>query len=300
MDYYELAAKNLRAIDLVRFGNRPDNITDCNLEIGYRGFVNCVAAEGSDPFVMFTNADDFVAGSYFYNGPASFETGTLRLWDHLVRKSTWIYDVGAYTGAFALAAAAANPSCYVMAFEPSFITYSRLLVNISANRFDDRIAPLRYGLGDAVNELELRHPSGVYVMASGESFVDSHIADPWFVEKVPVTTLEELVGNQSRYRKQIVVSTEFSGVDLLKIDVEGFEANVLKGMQGIIREHRPTAIVEILEPSGVASILELFGSGYQVRHINEETGSLSDVPVGTNKLFIHEDHAALLDGYSSL
>jgi FkbM family methyltransferase len=298
MNYYDFIMKNLKAADAVRHEKHPDNITDCNLQIGYRGFVNCVAAEGCESFVMFTNADDFVAGSYFYNGPASFETGTLRLWSHLVKKSTWIYDIGAFTGAFGLAAVATNPFCYVMAFEPSFVTYSRLLLNIHANEFNDRIAPMRFGLGDSVGELELRHPSGVYVMASGESFLETQITDPWFVEKVPVISLDELISNQTAYRKQIVIDAMFSGVDLLKIDVEGFEANVLKGMQGIIREHRPTAIVEILDPSGVGEILNLFGPGYRVWHINEETGSLSTSAVGTNKLFIHEDRPALLAGYA--
>jgi FkbM family methyltransferase len=298
MNYYEFMTKNLKAEDAVRSGNHPENITECNLQIGYRGFVNCVAAEGGESFVMFTNADDFVAGSYYDGGAASFETGTLRVWTHLVKQTTWIYDIGAFTGAFGLAAVATNPNCYVMAFEPSFITYSRLLVNIHANAFNDRIAPMRFGLGDAIDEMELRHPSGVYVMASGESFLETHISDPWFVEKVPVITLDELIGNQAAYRKQIVIDATFNGVELLKIDVEGFESNVLKGMQNLIREHRPTAIVEILDAKEVDEILELFGPGYEVLHINEETGSLSSNPSGTNKLFIHEDRGALLTGYA--
>lgn len=97
--------------------------------------------------------------------------------------------------------------------------------------------------------------------------------------------------------KKIVIDSTFNGVDLLKIDVEGFEANVLTGMQKTIRKYKPTAIVEILEPSGVPKILELFGEGYKFWHIDELTGNLSDDPTGTNKIFIHEDHMSLLNGY---
>ena len=248
---------------------------------------------------MFTNADDVVAGHYMYSGPASFETGTLNLWCHLARQSTWIYDIGAFTGVFALAAATANPACRVMAFEPSFVTYSRLLVNIYSNDFDARISPMRFGLGSDLTELELRHPSGVYVMASGESFLESHISEPWFTEKVPVVSLDHLLSHQDHYRKQIVLETNFAGADLLKIDVEGFESEVLKGMQQTLQAHRPTAILEILDDATIQETLQLFGPGYQVKHIDEQTGEISNDPVGRNKLFIHDEKLDLLIGYKS-
>lgn len=299
MNYFEFMTKNAKADEAAKFGARPQDINKCSTEIGYRGFVNCVAADHEDSFVMFTNADDVVAGHYYYAGLGSFEHGTLKLWCHLAKRASWIYDIGAFTGVFSLAAVAANPQCFVMAFEPSFVTYSRLLVNIHANEFNSRIAPMRYGVADKNGELELRHPSGVYVMASGESFLETQICNPWFTESVPVVTLDYLLGNQSKYSKEIVIDNMFNGCDLLKIDVEGFEINVLKGMQDVIGQHKPTAIVEILENAHVAEILELFGPEYRVWHIVEESGALSDTPVGTNKLFIHKDRLSLLDGYAS-
>lgn len=201
MNYYELMVKNQKAADSVKFSSKSGSIYDSYANNGYRGFVNCVAAEDEDAFLMFTNADDVVAGYYFYDGPASFEHGTLRLWAHLVKRSAFVFDIGAFTGAFALAAVAANPNCRVMAFEPSFVTYSRLLVNINANGFNGHIAPMRFGVADANGELELRHPAGVYVMASGESFLDSQISDPWFTETVPVISLDYLLANQASYKK---------------------------------------------------------------------------------------------------
>ena len=299
MNYYEFCRKNLFALEGTRHNSFDvSQIERCNHELGYRGFVNCVAAQGDDSFVMFTNADDVVAGHYMYAGPASFETGTLKLWSYLARQSTWIYDIGAFTGVFALAAVTANPTCRVMAFEPSFVTYSRLLVNIYGNEFDDHISPMRFGLGAELAELELRHPSGVYVMASGESFLESHISDAWFTEKVPVISLDHLLSNQDLYRKQLVIEDHFDGVDLLKIDVEGFETEVLKGMRQTIDLHHPMAILEILDNANVMEALDLFGAGYQVKHIDETSGELSDLPSGRNKLFIHDDKLHLLDGYS--
>ena len=301
MKLLELAQTNMRAVEATRFHAFPaTDVPKCNQEYRYRGFVNCLPAQGAESFVMFTNADDVVAGHYQYAGPASFETGTLNLWCHLARRSKWIYDIGAFTGVFALAAATTSRDSVVMAFEPSFLTYSRLLVNIYANGLDDRIAPLRFGVGASASQLELRHPAGVYVMASGESFLESQIADAWFTETVPVIALDQLIAHQDRYRKEMVIAAQFAGVDLVKIDVEGFEPEVLKGMAALIAEHKPTAVVEILDDAQIEPVLRLFGNGYSFLHINERNGRLQDYADGSNKLFIHRDRLATLDGYAPL
>ena len=309
MDYLAFSQRNPAALEATRHkAFAPSQVERCNYELGYRGFVNCMAAHGEQTFVMFNNADDVVAGHYMYAGPASFETGTLKLWTHLARKAQWIYDIGAFTGVFALAAITANPNSRVMAFEPSFVTYSRMLVNIAANGFGGHIAPLRAGLGSGESELDLQHSSGVYVMSSDETFVEGKITDAWFTEKVALFRLDHLLGNQDRYRRDIVISTHFSGADLIKIDVEGFETEVIAGMKATIAAHRPCVIVECLDGnnqildtaavrSRIASVLDQFGPGYQVRHIEEASGQFSDDIRGRNNLFIHEDRLHLLDGY---
>ncbi|NLR72477.1 FkbM family methyltransferase [Novosphingobium sp. ERN07] len=310
MDYLAFSQRNLVAREATRHkAFASSEIERCNYELGYRGFVNCKAAQGEQSFVMFNNADDVVAGHYMYAGPASFETGTLKLWCHLARQAQWIYDIGAFTGVFALAAIAANPASRVMAFEPSFVTYSRMLVNIAANGFGGHIAPLRAGLGSMESELDLQHPSGVYVMSSDETFVEGKIADAWFTEKVALFRLDHLLANQERYRREIVISTHFAGADLIKIDVEGFETEVIAGMKATIAAHRPCVIVECLDDNDqildtpvvrarIATLMDQFGPGYQVRHIDEASGRFSDDIRGRNNLFIHEDRLDLIDGYS--
>lgn len=309
MNYLAFSQRNLVATEATRHRIFDSSeVEGCNYKYGFRGFVNCVAAHGDESFVMFNNADDVVAAHYMYAGPASFETGTLKLWTHLARQSQWIYDIGAFTGVFALAAIAANPGSRVMAFEPSFVTYSRMLVNIAANGFGGHIAPVRAGLGSSECELELQHPSGVYVMSSDETFVEGRIADTWFAEKVAMFRLDHLLEHQDRYRREIIVETRFAGADVIKIDVEGFETEVIKGMQATITAHRPCVIVECLDGDNrivdtaavrarIAEVLDLFGPGYQVRHIEEATGSFTEDIRGRNNLFIHEDRLHLLNGY---
>lgn len=179
MEYLDFLLANARSAEAVKFSAAPAaSVPHLMVQHKYRGFINCAATDGGKSFVMFSNADDVVANHYLYSGPASFESGTLKLWSFLSRRSTWIYDIGAFTGVFSLSAAANNPNCFVMAFEPSFVTYSRLLVNITANEFDARIAPVRFGVADKQGNLELRHPSGVYALGSGESFSEKQIENP--------------------------------------------------------------------------------------------------------------------------
>jgi FkbM family methyltransferase len=287
MEYLNFVLANARSQEVTKFSCAPvEQVPHLMVEHKYRGFVNCVAAEGGASFIMFSNADDVVASHYVYSGLGSFESGTLRLWSFLTKVSIWIYDIGAFTGVFSLTAAANNPNCFVMAFEPSFVTYSRLLVNIFANEFDSRIAPVRFGIADEQGNLELRHPAGVYALGSGESFSDKQIENPWFTESVPVTSLDFLLDNQETMKKQIIVEQTFAGVDLLKIDVEGFESNVIAGMQKSIQKHKPLAIVEILEEDKISEILKLFGDDYRVFVIDEASGSLKSSGGDANKLFI--------------
>lgn len=296
MNIVEFEARNLKALEAARIrAAASSEVGDRNHEHQFRGFVPCCVARGEDGFVMFNNADDVVAAHYLYAGPASFEPETLRLWVHLARKANFIFDVGAFTGVFSLAAVAAHPTCFVMAFEPSSVTYSRLLVNISANGFDARIAPVWSGLGKENGRLDLHHPSGVYVLSSDESFVTDRIGEPCFSETVPVFALDHLLANQGQYRTQTIINADFSSVDLIKIDVEGFELDVLEGMRGTFEHHKPTAIIEVFELNEVGAIRQIAGAGYRAFYIDQ----LPYTPGGANILLIHDDKLSQLEGYAA-
>jgi hypothetical protein len=47
-------------------------------------------------------------------------------------------------------------------------------------------------------------------------------------------------------------------ISVIKIDVEGFEVNVLNGAKNLILEHKPVVIVEIYEKLNFSTVLQFF------------------------------------------
>ena len=71
--------------------------------------------------------------------------------------------------------------------------------------------------------------------------------------------------------------------ELIKIDVEGFESEVLEGARGILAAHRPVLYIELCSEylaSTERSIALLEELGYETRALRER--NWSHVPNGTN------------------
>lgn len=117
----------------------------------------------------------------------------------------------------------------VYAFEPSPSTYALLRKNVDAatNVFTHNI-----GIGDAQGESELtfapNNRSGGFV-SDKTSASTGHV-----VEKISIDTLDDTVRR-----------LKLKGVDFIKIDVEGFEAHVIKGAQETLSSYRPVVALEL-------------------------------------------------------
>lgn len=120
-------------------------------------------------------------------------------------------DVGANVGLYSLwAGAAAGPSGRVLALEPNPAALERLRTNIQSNGFTDRIDVLPVAAGDVDGELELwLDPSNL----GGSSLRRS---DGRRAVRVPVRPL-----------LAIVLEAGLSGIDIMKLDIEGYEDAVL-------------------------------------------------------------------------
>jgi len=145
-----------------------------------------------------------------------------------------VLDVGAHVGIYSLWVSRLVGDGFVIAFEPNPIAYRWLTSNIELNGATN-IKALPYALGDKITRQRL-YIAGGNIGAS--SLIMNHIINSpaskysivgEFV--VPVVTLDyvidksmEIVGKSIRY------------VDLVKVDVEGYEMKVLKGAEETLQK----------------------------------------------------------------
>lgn len=199
---------------------------------------------------MEVDLSDFM-GYMAYFGFAEEET-----FDYLslITPGATVLDIGANIGRTVLrAAVAVGPLGRVVGFEPDPLNFSRLQRNISLNPYTNiRLMPV--GLGPQNTELKL-------FVSSGSNRGGNRIAESGSGEYsvVPVRRLDEL-SDELRLDR----------VDLIKIDVEGFELNVLRGARALLQQFRPVLFLEVNEhflnlqgDSGRELILFLKELGYQ-------------------------------------
>ena len=144
-------------------------------------------------------------------------------------KSALIVDVGANCGAFAVPlTAAASPESRTVAFEPNPIMFERLKENLHLNSLEERVAVHAVALGPESGEAILSFSSNL-----GEATLRSDTPTDAHQVSVPVRPLSDFLHDASSYE-----------VVLLKIDVEGFEPEVLSPFFSTTKsEFWPTHII---------------------------------------------------------
>ena len=140
-----------------------------------------------------------------------------------------IFDVGANIGVTTAIFAAAHPERRVYCFEPSPRAFEHLSRTISENGLSN-CTRMQVALGAA--------PGFVGFMDNPQSASASHLAVEGVTLgggsiSVEVATLDEMVSRLNLTR-----------LDFIKIDVEGFEADVIQGAQQTIKRLRPSVFLE--------------------------------------------------------
>lgn len=165
-----------------------------------------------------------------------------------------LMDIGAHYGVFTLAALRyGGPRARVIAVEPSPEASRILRINVGLATAGDRVQVLQAAAGAADGELAMLTTGPLaahYVIG-----IDGDRPD---ATRIPQLTLESILARTG------VVPTH------VKIDVEGFEGEVLEGGQRILKEHRPVVLLELhgrlireRGRSPAAVLARLAGLGYR-------------------------------------
>ena len=165
---------------------------------------------------------------YFHGLCDEWEKKYYFLLKKYVPSGSTILDVGANIGVTALAASSAIHDVDVIAFEPAPSVFELLKTNIEQNSANN-ITPIRSAVGNKSAE----HISFSENSAWGSinSARDSTADDP------PCITLDQFVIGWSAQHS-------IKPIKFVKIDVEGFELEVIQGMENLINAVEPIVQME--------------------------------------------------------
>jgi FkbM family methyltransferase len=154
----------------------------------------------------------------------------------LIRPGDSVVDIGANIGYFsALSAILATPTGRVYAFEPERHNYALLCEMIKRNQFSS-IIPQQLALGDRDEQIQL--------FLSGDNLGDHRLYDHGISRSrsqiVNVTPLDAALGRLNCER-----------IDFIKMDVQGFECRVVKGMMNTLDRNDKVHILMEFWPDGI-------------------------------------------------
>lgn len=207
------------------------------------------------------------------------EPKSLACWLFLVEnapQNAMVLDIGAYTGLFSLLTARARRDVLSIAFEPSSVTFGRLVYNIQLNGFNPRIVPCHLAAWKHEEILTLPHRYGFFSLCSGETITQTQAADHTeTVKAVPLDSILQPVRPDYLNAPQLAAIAE-RPVAAVKIDVEGVEPEVLEGARQLIGAHRPAFICEALDTQAQERLVDFFRSvGYAAVPIAGERNVLA-------------------------
>lgn len=164
-----------------------------------------------------------------------WENETRRIWKRLCPGAQVILDIGANTGVFSMLASSYNPAASIYSFEPQPNVYEVLEKNNVAN--GSRCVCEQLALADKTGILPF-YNTGDAAFTSRNTTHGS-LNREW--RQDDQVAIEVNVDRLDSYLQQ----HEVNRVDLMKIDVETFEPEVLRGYGSLLHLHKPVIIMEV-------------------------------------------------------
>lgn len=159
-----------------------------------------------------------------------FEVFEMELFRNLVHQGDNVMDVGANIGLYSVLAAQKAGSGEVHAFEPNPSCFSLLIRNLA--QFGPRSAQAhQIAVGANVGTVDFHCAAD----SAYSGVVDTRRSPTSHIIKIPVSTVDSMMTEWGLAR-----------LDLLKVDVEGYEPEVLTGAKDLLsRDDAPLLMIEI-------------------------------------------------------
>jgi FkbM family methyltransferase len=189
-------------------------------------------------------------------------------------KKCVIWDIGAHIGFHSLGfARTVGDNGRVLAFEPNVYNVKRLKKNIAGNpdlsgRIKVLEKALSYKKGNAIfittDDIDSAKSSGGYLSEAMPPLPKDSYAT-FKSTKVVVDTIDNFLKYNSS-----------STPNIIKIDVEGAEANVLRGGKEFLKKRNPLIIAEIHNITSMLNVANiLINTGYKIEIVDNKDTSVS-------------------------
>jgi FkbM family methyltransferase len=190
-----------------------------------------------NPCLRFVNADSLVLQQLYWFGEQGWEPELLAWWRYLCRRSSSIVELGTNVGYYTVQGARAAPHARYLAVEPHPASVRACRANLALNRIDS---------------VEVIAAAAV----ADPSVTSTELIVPWEQLAAPTVafmpTSSELPSRMTRRHGAVLtvpavdVRSLLTGVDLLKLDVEGQEHELLAAGWEHLQARHPTVIIEVL------------------------------------------------------
>lgn len=240
--------------------------------------------------MLFLKRDEYIGRSLDVYG--EFSEFEALLFSQIVRPGQTVVEVGANIGAHTVhLAKLVGSQGTVLAFEPQRLIFQILCANVAINEFFN-VRTFQAGAGSAAGTLKV--PPFDYTAA--HNFGGISLQNAATGEDVPVIALDSL---------------NLPSLHMLKIDVEGMEADVLSGARGLIARHRPFIYVENDRREKSEQLITLIGElGYDMwwhtpylfnpDNFNKVSSNIFDTVVSVNLVCIPKEFASNLKGFTKV
>jgi FkbM family methyltransferase len=184
-------------------------------------------------FKLKSEGNDALTNKLYYE--QSWEDEIIELFKNLISKTKVFYDVGANIGIFSLLAEQLSPNTDIYCFEPNPVNVKRIKSNLKINK-STKIKVVPKAIGEKQGNLKFYVPKGNYT-SDVSSFFNAHTKgfNDFGTEAIDVEVIS--LDDFTKENK--------SSPNLIKIDIELYEYQALKGSLNILKEGSPLIIIEL-------------------------------------------------------
>ena len=191
-------------------------------------------------------------------------------------------DIGANCGQTAISVHNVNPRLRVVSFEPNpaLEPYLKLVKSWLRDKFEYFLMGI--GDEDCVRDFYIPKVKSSFIYGEG-TFVKQELMHKYVAERIgnefAIEKFKFEIRHFDRLNEELKLAPAF-----VKIDTQGYELNVVRGMTKTLNEHRPALLLEHSEEFGRIRVL-LESLDYELRVYNRKSGTLQAYAKGHTNYF---------------